>query len=202
MPDAQETTQPVEEIFDELFTLLEDLEVRSEAIAELLKTQGIATEEKLQPYLEQAGNAASVRWRAARARMEHLFTPIPVAVREANKEKESLEQEAVSERDEQADQRPRRKVEVQNESEGSNTVEKEATSESKSVQVKPETANSGPPHAEASEGEAGARRESKADESTGKQASQKWTESSVGPGAAKAAATDRKSRAEQKSGGA
>jgi hypothetical protein len=38
-----------------------------------LKAQGIATEEKLAPFLDQAGKASDVRWRAARARMGALM---------------------------------------------------------------------------------------------------------------------------------
>jgi hypothetical protein len=84
----------IKEVLNELFSLLEDLETRNEAIQEFLKAEGIATDEKLKPHFDQAGNAASVRWRAARVRMEHLFSPVPAAVRDrepakpAPKEKE------------------------------------------------------------------------------------------------------------------
>ena len=71
---------PIKEVLNELFSLLEDLETRNEAIQEFLKAEGIVTDEKLKPYFDQAGNAASVRWRAARVRMEHLFSPVPAAV--------------------------------------------------------------------------------------------------------------------------
>jgi hypothetical protein len=101
--EAEERKEPVKEIFDELFALLEDLETRDEALAEFLKAEGLVTDEKLQPYLDRAGKAASVRWRAARARMEHLFTPIPVAVREAKKEADALQQEAKAEKDKKQD---------------------------------------------------------------------------------------------------
>jgi hypothetical protein len=74
----------VEQILDELFSSFEDSETQSAAILLFLKDQGIATEEKLAPYFEQAGKASDVRWRAARVRMGALLasamkTPEPVA---------------------------------------------------------------------------------------------------------------------------
>jgi hypothetical protein len=68
-------SDPIKEILSELFGLLETSETQTLAILQFLKDEGIATEEKLAPYLERAGNASSVRWRAARARMEYLLTP-------------------------------------------------------------------------------------------------------------------------------
>ncbi|MDQ1409680.1 MAG: hypothetical protein QOJ41_1415, partial [Acidobacteriaceae bacterium] len=58
--------EPIKEILDELFSLLETLETQSLALTQFLKDQGIATEEKLAPYVDRAGNASSVKWRAAR----------------------------------------------------------------------------------------------------------------------------------------
>lgn len=74
---------PVKEVLDDLYTLLEALETQNIAILQFLKEQKIAPEDKLQPYLEQAGNASSVKWRAARARMNHLFAPAPKKATEA-----------------------------------------------------------------------------------------------------------------------
>ena len=68
---------PIAEIFDEMFTLMQDVETRSVALFEYLQEQGGATDEKLAPYLDRAASAADVRWRAARARMEHLLAPKP-----------------------------------------------------------------------------------------------------------------------------
>ncbi|GAC1437225.1 MAG: hypothetical protein NVS1B11_30330 [Terriglobales bacterium] len=56
-----------------MFSSLEDLETRSAAILLFLKDQGTATDEKLVPYLEQAGNTSNVRWRAARVRLGGLI---------------------------------------------------------------------------------------------------------------------------------
>jgi hypothetical protein len=63
----------VEQILDELYSSLEDAETRSTAILLFLKEQGIASEEKLAPYFDQAGKASDVRWRAARVRMGSLL---------------------------------------------------------------------------------------------------------------------------------
>lgn len=74
---------PVKEVLDDLYTLLESIETQNIAILQFLKDQKIAPDEKLRPYLEQAGNASSVKWRAARARMNHLFAPAPKKATEA-----------------------------------------------------------------------------------------------------------------------
>ena len=62
------------EILVELFASLEASETQSGAIVQFLKAKGIASDEVLAPYFEEAGKASSVRWLAARARMEHLLT--------------------------------------------------------------------------------------------------------------------------------
>ena len=74
----------VKQILDELFSFFEDAETQSAALLLFLKDQGIATQEKLAPYFEQAANTSEVRWRAARVRMGALIasalkTPEPAA---------------------------------------------------------------------------------------------------------------------------
>jgi hypothetical protein len=86
--DQEKDTNSIAEIFDEMFTLLEDLERRSVAMLEYLKEQG-ANDEKLAPYLDQAAAASNVRWRAARARMEHLLAPKPKSTTEAGKDEKA-----------------------------------------------------------------------------------------------------------------
>jgi hypothetical protein len=63
----------VKQILDQLFSSFEDSETQSAALLLFLKDQGIATEEKLAPYFEQAANTSEVRWRAARVRMGALL---------------------------------------------------------------------------------------------------------------------------------
>ncbi|HWF06318.1 MAG TPA: hypothetical protein VHA06_21700, partial [Candidatus Angelobacter sp.] len=66
-------SEPIKEVFNELFSHLERLETQSEAILQFLKEKKRVTDKQLAPYLEQAGNASNVRWRAARIRIEHLL---------------------------------------------------------------------------------------------------------------------------------
>ena len=63
-----------QEILHELFSALEALETQTAALLQFVKGKGLATEQDLAPYLEQAGNASNVRWRAARVRIDHLLT--------------------------------------------------------------------------------------------------------------------------------
>jgi hypothetical protein len=65
----------MQEVLKDLLLHLEELETQNGAIILLLKDKGVATDQEFAPYLEKAGNASNVKWRAARARMEHLFLP-------------------------------------------------------------------------------------------------------------------------------
>lgn len=87
-PDA------LKEVLSELFALLETQETNSAAVLQLLKDQGIASDEKLATYLDQAGNASNVKWRAARLRMEYLLTPIQKEAADNGKSKQGQPQGA------------------------------------------------------------------------------------------------------------
>jgi hypothetical protein len=65
----------MKEPLNELFSHLERVETQSEAILQFLKEKKRVTDKQLAPYLEQAGNAANVKWRAARVRIDHLLEP-------------------------------------------------------------------------------------------------------------------------------
>jgi hypothetical protein len=67
--------EAMKEVLNDLFSHLERLETQTEAILQFLKEKKRVTDKQLAPYLEQAGNASSVRWRAARVRINHLLEP-------------------------------------------------------------------------------------------------------------------------------
>jgi hypothetical protein len=67
--------EAMKEVLNELFSHLEKLETQNEAILLFLKEKKRVTDKQLAPYLEQAGNASSVKWRAARVRIDHLLEP-------------------------------------------------------------------------------------------------------------------------------
>jgi vacuolar-type H+-ATPase subunit H len=62
-----------QEILHELFSSLEVLETQITGVMQFLKDRGTANEEDLAPFLERAGNASNIRWRAARARIDYLL---------------------------------------------------------------------------------------------------------------------------------
>ena len=86
--------EPIKEVLDDLFALLETLETQNIAVVQFLKDQGIATDETFAPYLERAGAASSVKWRAARARMSFLLAPAPKKSTEPENETKDKEAEA------------------------------------------------------------------------------------------------------------
>jgi len=62
------------ELLDELGSSLEKLETQHAALLQFMSDKGIVTEDEFAPYLERAGKISSVRWRAARVRLERLFS--------------------------------------------------------------------------------------------------------------------------------
>jgi len=80
-----------QQILDELLPYLEALETRTAAVLQFLKEAGIASEEKLGPYFEQAGKASDVKWRAARIRLGSLVASAAKAADNKPEEKSPTE---------------------------------------------------------------------------------------------------------------
>jgi hypothetical protein len=97
-------TEPIKEVLNELFSHLERLETQSDAILQFLKEKKRVTDKQLAPYLEQAGNASNVRWRAARVRIEHLLSSMEDKEEETKlgKKPEIVEAEADKQNDRKA----------------------------------------------------------------------------------------------------
>jgi hypothetical protein len=66
---------PVKDVVNELIPYFERLETESAAVMQLLTDKGLVSSEELNRYLEQAGRASEVKWRAARVRVERLAAP-------------------------------------------------------------------------------------------------------------------------------
>jgi hypothetical protein len=96
------TNETALEIFDHLFSLLEAQETQSAAILQFIKDKGIASDKELAPYLDQAGNASSVRWRAARVRINYLLSSTKPA-EQAEEKKESAHKETAPELNKDSD---------------------------------------------------------------------------------------------------
>ena len=77
---------PIKQVLSDLLPYFEALEAQSSAVIQLLQDKQIVNDEELNRYLHQAGDASSVKWRAARVRMEHLFAVSPDPKREPKKE--------------------------------------------------------------------------------------------------------------------
>jgi hypothetical protein len=72
----EETTK---KLLDELIPSLEALETQSTAVLRLLQEGNLVSQEQLASYLEQAGNASNVRWRATHLRIEHILAEARVS---------------------------------------------------------------------------------------------------------------------------
>jgi hypothetical protein len=76
----------IDEILDDFASTFQASETRSLAIERFLKNKKIASEDELKPFLEEAGNASEIEWRATRLRLHHLFMSAIDAVQEAAQE--------------------------------------------------------------------------------------------------------------------
>jgi hypothetical protein len=87
-------------ILDELFSSLEALETQSGAMLQFLKDKGIAADNELVLYMEQAGMASSVKRRAARMRINYLVSAI------TNPPKKAVETEPAKAEEKSQKQKP------------------------------------------------------------------------------------------------
>jgi len=75
----------VEEVLNELLPAFELLETQSKAVLHFLQDIGIATDERLAPYIEQARKSSNVRWLAIHVRMKALLIS---AIEKSEKQRE------------------------------------------------------------------------------------------------------------------
>jgi hypothetical protein len=94
----------VQEMLHEMFASLEVLDTQTAALRQFLKDKGLASDQELAPYLEQAGNASSVRWLALRVRIESLLaSAMKPAEQEAKDAKKDSPQPAENKNGKEAD---------------------------------------------------------------------------------------------------
>jgi hypothetical protein len=134
------------QILDELFPLLEEQDTQISAVLQFLQDKRTAANDDLAPYLERAGNASNVRWRAVRVRLESLLTAVNRSEeaakaktagtseghgKDAAHEKDSVEEQP--ERPAGKETQPAKKKEKEEEEQGRNGNEQKASAESKTV---------------------------------------------------------------------
>lgn len=72
-PDEFKKMLPAEQVFEEMLPYLETLDAQIGGVIRLLKDKGITTNEEFAKYAQRGDDAASVRERGMRARIEYLF---------------------------------------------------------------------------------------------------------------------------------
>jgi hypothetical protein len=138
----------VQEILDALFSSLEDLDTQSTAILQFLKDKGIADDAELASHLQQAGNASSVRWRAARVRIDYLLSG---AIKSAEQDAQKKKASASTAEEKPAEKKP---------------AEKESTEKETAQEAKADTKPSDEKEAAKVAQPVGANRKSEADETS------------------------------------
>ena len=68
------TTDPAEQVFEELLPYLETLDAQIGAIVQALKDKGVITSEGFAKLVQKADMASDIRERGLRVRMEFLFS--------------------------------------------------------------------------------------------------------------------------------
>jgi hypothetical protein len=95
----------MEEVLNELFPALEALETQSGAMMQFLKERGVASDNDLAPFVERAANASSVRWRAARLRIDHLLSGTAKAAEASQKKEEEKKDKTDAQQDRETTQK-------------------------------------------------------------------------------------------------
>lgn len=93
---AENPEKITKEIIDDLFSNLETIDAQSAAVLRFLKEKGITTEKDFAPYLQQASDAAGVRWLATRVRLERLLS---YAISDVEKTAEEETERAVEQKE-------------------------------------------------------------------------------------------------------
>jgi|HubBroStandDraft_4_1064222.scaffolds.fasta_scaffold105843_2 hypothetical protein len=98
------------EILQELISSLETLETETAAILQFLNDKDPADKEALASYLERAGQASSIRWRGARARIDRLLSSamnrVEEEIRKEPPKPEAAHQAGEADREKQTGQQP------------------------------------------------------------------------------------------------
>ena len=82
------------EILQELISSLEALETQTAAILQFLSEKKPANKKALATCLETASQASSIRWRASRARIDHLLSSVIKSVEEETRKESAKTAEA------------------------------------------------------------------------------------------------------------
>ena len=131
-----------QELLNELGSSLEALETRNTALLQFLKDKGIVTDEEIAPYMDQAGNASSVRWRATRVRLERVFASAAQAEEKALQAPKAQTPKTPAEQQTSANQQPENATEKtqskEHEADGGK-IKEDVKKEKGGDETKPET---------------------------------------------------------------
>ncbi len=122
-----------DEILEQLASAFQGLETQSAALLEFVKDKGIAKDDDLAPYLERAGAASAVRWRAVRVRMARLLASAEKSEQHAGSAKREQKKDRDKAAESQKSQPPEKPAQADQHSQDEHSQDKRSTKQAESL---------------------------------------------------------------------